>query len=119
MQLPAVFKQHGLLIMIAVLGSAAMFLMFRDLQSLKRRISTVDAPAPPPAPPSLPDQPAVQQPSVQMMQPVQMMPVQQMMQPVQQQMMQPVQQQMMQPVQQQMIQPVQQLAEDMSSSEED
>ena len=118
MQLPAVFKQHGLLIMIAVLGSAAMFLMFRDLQSLKRRISTVDAPAPPPAPPSLPDQPAVQQPSVQMMQPVQMMPVQQMMQPVQQ-MMQPVQQQMMQPVQQQMIQPVQQLAEDMSSSEED
>ena len=118
MQLPAVFKQHGLLIMIAVLGSAAMFLMFRDLQSLKRRISTVDAPAPPPAPPSLPDQPAVQQPSVQMMQPVQMMPVQQMMQPVQQ-MMQPVQQQMMQPVQHQMIQPVQQLAEDMSSSEED
>jgi hypothetical protein len=112
MQLPALFKQHGLLIMIAVLGSAAMFLMFRDLQSLKRRISTVDAPAPPPAPPSLADQPAVQQPSVQMMQPVQqqMMPVQQMMQPVQQ---------MMQPVQQ-MMQPVpQQLAEDMSSSEED
>ena len=86
MQVPAVFKQHGLVIMIAVLGAAAMFLMFRDLQSLKQRIATVDAPAPPPSPPEVPSVPQQQQ-SVPQQQQQMMMPVpqQMMMMPVPQQ----------------------------------